>query len=427
MMGFFYYASVFMLGFRGIELKGIKIADLFIVFLFLAMLYRIILKNERLRWNRKFLGLTGLVIAGVLVSLLKVDDFTYAKLDPFRYILVGMFATSIIHYLDSKEKIIKTFKVLLLAGVISAVASLIVFSLWTAGYEGVAPFLHHIETGEAEGRAMPFFYDPNHYGGFLIIPIIVASYFLLTSVDRDDSKNNWLYYLVELVLITALVTTGSRSAVGAVTVAWGAIITFHLITAHWDRLSFETTNRLAKNLILVSLIAAMILLWFGYSQIGKSFEVERYGKVKGGFKTRLQLWSASLIAFGNNPIIGVGTSDFVNEYPRIARRHGFDPETQFFPHNTYIGLLSELGLVGGLSGLLLIAYVFLKGWQNVIRSSGSGLLVILLSLFTAQAAHMFFLSMFHARRLWFVFALIIGASLFIGVETQNKDRGRTLS
>ncbi|MBS3793258.1 O-antigen ligase family protein, partial [Candidatus Bipolaricaulota bacterium] len=139
----------------------------------------------------------------------------------------------------------------------------------------------------------------------------------------------------------------------------------------------------------------------------------------------LQLWSASLIAFSNNPIIGVGTSDFINEYPRIARRHGFDPETQFFPHNTYIGLLAELGLFGGLSGLLLIAFVFVKGWQNVVKSSGSGLSVILLSLFLAQAAHMFFLSMFHARRLWFVFALIIGASLLIGEVIKNKDKGRT--
>jgi len=433
-----YYASVFMLGFRGIEYLGVKIADLFILLVFFLFLYRV-MKGDRIRGDKLFSFFYILIVISVLLSLLHVDDFTFAKLDPFRYLLVGMFSVATIHYVDSKRRLENTFRVLVLSGLIAAVISLLVFSLWISGFEGVAPFLHRIETGETEGRVQALFYDPNHFGGFLILPVFSLLYFILSSLNEGNRAKTLLSYSGTILLGAALVTTGSRSAVGSVVVGWGAVAAFYTARSVRRGLRNDGAKSLLKVIILSSLIVALILLWFGYSEVefitrlagakndstgtGPRSRGPRHGSVKTGLQSRLQLWHAALLAFQDSPIIGVGTSDFIHEYPTLAKEHGFDPTIVNFPHNTFLDLLAELGLIGFLSSLGLLSYLYFIIYRMIRGSPDPVFALTLFSLLLAQSADMFFISMFHGRRLWLVFALITAAGLLV-VKSSSSGSGR---
>ena len=87
-----------------------------------------------------------------------------------------------------------------------------------------------------------------------------------------------------------------------------------------------------------------------------------------------------------NPIIGVGTGDFPNEYNIIHQINSPKMKSTTNPHNMYILLLVQLGLVGTLSMLSIFYYqikISFNSSSKFIRDAGLTLplmfLVLMLS------------------------------------------------
>jgi O-antigen ligase len=60
----------------------------------------------------------------------------------------------------------------------------------------------------------------------------------------------------------------------------------------------------------------------------------------------------------NNPFIGVGTGDFVNEYAKVNQKNSPEVANTTNPHNMYVLILVELGLLGLVSMLSIFYYQF---------------------------------------------------------------------
>ena len=103
-----------------------------------------------------------------------------------------------------------------------------------------------------------------------------------------------------------------------------------------------------------------------------------------GYRIAFALNSWDLIK--ENPLIGVGTGDFPNEYMRINEQYTPNLKTAVNPHNMYALISVQLGLVGLIS-MLSIFYFQIKASfhekNNLYRDLGLALplsfLVIMLS------------------------------------------------
>ncbi len=78
---------------------------------------------------------------------------------------------------------------------------------------------------------------------------------------------------------------------------------------------------------------------------------------------RFQLWRAGLSMIGDYPIFGVGTGNFPNAYGGTYREKD-SANLYWSPHNVFIQIITEMGLVGFTIYILFIASIFLVNKQS---------------------------------------------------------------
>jgi len=81
----------------------------------------------------------------------------------------------------------------------------------------------------------------------------------------------------------------------------------------------------------------------------------------------------SYVLFIENPIIGVGTGDFPEEYKRINKTNSPDVVATVQPHNMYLLVLAQLGIIGLISFLIIFYYqitIALSSQSTLVRHVG---------------------------------------------------------
>jgi O-antigen ligase len=105
-------------------------------------------------------------------------------------------------------------------------------------------------------------------------------------------------------------------------------------------LIWHTRKRL-RNFALVSLLLIPIFLAPGQSAITRLLHPDASDQESSEF--RLELWEAAENSFLNHPFVGVGLGHY---RPLIIRNGGIIYLPFHVAHNTYMGLLADLGLTG---------------------------------------------------------------------------------
>ena len=91
---------------------------------------------------------------------------------------------------------------------------------------------------------------------------------------------------------------------------------------------------------------------------------------------RMVVWQNSLKLIREKPIIGYGTAAFVEAYKgAIAGQSGWQGQVIKDPHNQFLRILVEHGIVGFLIFLLFIGSFFLQPTQDVFRCLGLSVLL----------------------------------------------------
>ena len=174
--------------------------------------------------------------------------------------------------------------------------------------------------------------NPDFFGLKLIIPISLA-------VAAFLAARSWWGRLISFcalaITVLALLLTMSRSALLSMLV---------LIIVFLVRL------RLYRRLMPVILLGSVLLAAMPASFFRR---IQEAGETGGA--GRLDLWKAGLEMFKHYPWVGTGLGNFVIVYQQYA---GYSPKFHGFarnPHNTYLDVLVELGILGLV--LFLIAIV----------------------------------------------------------------------
>jgi O-antigen ligase len=199
------------------------------------------------------------------------------------------------------------------------------------------------------------FTTANSAGSFMILAAFAAIALLseLTKARKSESSphNNYLFAaLAVAIILFGLILTRSKGAIAAFAVA----LAMFVILLNVKRRKFS------KNIILVSVVLAVVVLiplvaWVGLKS----------GKLPGGnsMLVRWQYWKAAAQMITDNPLTGVGPGNFETIYHRYKMPSA--PESVSDPHCFLLSILTQYGPAGLLGFLLFIIVPLLRSSLSV--------------------------------------------------------------
>jgi O-antigen ligase len=249
--------------------------------------------------------------------------------------------------------------------------------------------------------------DANVFAAAIVAAIPLAGGLFL-ALRRPTGRTGLV--LIAVALAAALLASGSRGAIVAAAVA--GVCALILLRQHRRYLA----------LLLVFLLACTIAL---------PVTRERFGELAaGGSAGRDDLSRIALRIARDHPIVGVGLNDFRAENPRYVREPGELDDIELITdqpqvvHNTYLEVLTEMGVVG-LALLLTIAATSVRaGWLASRRFElleDPQLVTLARAVLVALAAALataLFMSNGYDKRLWVMLALPVALA---GVRSRSGE------
>jgi O-antigen ligase len=176
--------------------------------------------------------------------------------------------------------------------------------------------------------------DPNIYGLFLVPAV---------SFIWGVSLKGWARFLILVILIAGLAVSFSRTAWLSTVTAVTATLTLYWLAPRLGKLpSTPVTGLRASFLFLIGLALAAAVPW---RHIWDILVLLNPAAVEG----RIDMSRIGLRYFYHSPILGMGPGNFL-------------PVSMAFTHNSYLSILIEYGLIGGLAWFSLLA---LTGWRGI--------------------------------------------------------------
>jgi O-antigen ligase len=208
--------------------------------------------------------------------------------------------------------------------------------------------------------------NPNDFARMVGFGLLVNLFLLF------DSKARWMRNLVILafpLLLIGLILSKSRGSWLAFLVALVAVF---VVLRKTPKVYLAGLG--VVMMLLVSIVAGFQL---GYFDEGLQERLEQTTDGKDPTAQRTDIWKVGLVLVKNNPVMGVGFNNFhvrFNDY--LSGVHtdvfpGFDKD----PHNVFLSVLGETGLVGFalFGGIFYVLFVAIRRggrtWDNAIATA----------------------------------------------------------
>ncbi len=251
--------------------------------------------------------------------------------------------------------------------------------------------------------------DPNFFALVLLLPLPIA---ILLGFTTKDARARALWMIAAGVNVIALLFTYSRGAIVALALMGVAILqTLHV---RWR------TTVVVAAVAAAILLASLLLLPESFTQ--RFITIEQILPSRdaplhpdSSFQERRLLMNVAWVMFAANPIHGVGIGNYTSRYDDYvgatasAARQYEDPSDLHYPHNLYLEIAAETGLVGLVifAGLLLACFGALREARRRLRESDPPLAMIAVALQIALAGFLVgsvFLHLATPRYLFLLFA-----------------------
>ena len=272
-------------------------------------------------------------------------------------------------------------------------------------------------TGEADGgaRLEGGAGDPNYLAASIVAAAVIAVSLLAL---RISTFGRWLLAAALAVLVVGLVSSGSRGGF----LAAAAALVLSLI-------AFK--NRRASVLAVTALVLGAGALAF-LNVPGAWDRVTDFDDNNG----RSSLWTVGARMWEDAPVTGVGLNNFFTHSGEYIREPGTLEHVQLVveqphvPHNTYLQILAENGIVGLALFLALCGGCLATAVSTARRldaRANFGLATVSRGVIVATAsilAASMFLSAATDKRLWLLLAL--SAALAASTSARSGERSRAL-
>jgi O-antigen ligase len=374
---------VFLIPFNFVfEIGPIPIAaELLKVFVWIPFLIAPAARGRRFISSRHNLWFA--IIAGLIVlSLIRSQDLPFSVKECVRLGSNVGLCYIVINLVDSREKLLQIFRVL--AASTFLVACYGFYQFMIQGYGPLFWIVNpRIDTSFAHGRftfwpwrgrmisVLTSEMELGHYFN-LCLPVAVVLW--LTEGKRHLSSK---WFLVILTMLAGLLLTFTFSAWGALVAATCGLILLLDRKRRW---------KLIFTAALTFTISAVMLF---YGPFRPFVESKMFGNSVGSFEwdlfTRFDSWLFAVKTWWSHPLIGVGIGNYqILEYAHELVHSPWGPSGSS-PHETYLYLLAEMGLIG----LICMLVILLKTiWTNIRLRKDPQLGLIALALAFALVTNM---------------------------------------
>ena len=242
----------------------------------------------------------------------------------------------------------------------------------------------------SHGRAIGIFENPNELALFTLALIAVALAALIGG--REVYARPWIAAVALALAVVTLVATGSRS--GEASFAFGAVALAAMLSR----------RRMPIALVALALIVA----------VGASLAADRRHNPAEN-ASRLAAWQAGIRTVALFPLTGVGVGAYVRFYPYVRAPDAPGPQNPiaYDPHDFYLAVASEAGLVG-LVALGWTIFTFAREARQMLRSApapGRRFMLCVLAGLIAVGIDLLFNAFALAIVLWaFLAAFLVGAA-----------------
>ena len=212
------------------------------------------------------------------------------------------------------------------------------------------------------GRSDLRLQQPNNTAGFVNLILIISLAAIIQKKDSEQKPWAWLGLGSSLIILWF---TGSRGGMIAGMIGLAVVL---LISWLDDPGVFKYPGLVAVG----DLVGSGLFIYTGF--LNRAAAV--FTDASTTITTRFEIWDFGLDLFKNNKLLGSGINTFY--YQVLAVNPAADPVQWIHPHSLYIKILAERGLVGLLTGslLLLIILYSLFLYANNTKLKAVGLAVV---------------------------------------------------
>lgn len=189
------------------------------------------------------------------------------------------------------------------------------------------------------------FDSPNGFGAWIVVMLLLA----VSLACFSENKKRHLLWILICPLIFCLVSTYSRGA-------WAA---------GFLSLMFLGLIR-SKKLFVIAVLLILILPFIAPASVKQ--RADSIMKISRTNTDRFTLWQEALNITRDFPLLGSG----INTYASVAPRYKLTEATGVYPHNSYLQMSAESGILGVGAFLWILAALFKTSLGNIKRG-GSGL------------------------------------------------------
>jgi O-antigen ligase len=271
--------------------------------------------------------------------------------------------------------------------------------LFIIAFSGVIVFtlINHSQYGldnqmMAHKAAAPFFKDHTSYGATLgfILPVLVA---LFLFIKRGDMNIRFLMILLILLFLFATVVSYTRATWISILASAGIWALIKL------KLRFEFV--LIGAVIVIGIffsIRTELMIQLEQNRVESSGEISEHVQSISNISTdqsnleRINRWSCAYRMWKDKPLFGFGPGTYQFEYGPYQRsyektRISTDFGTRGNAHSEYLGPLSESGIFGLLSMLLVIGTTFYTGIRVYLSSKRRSIKIFSLAVLTGLSSY----------------------------------------
>lgn len=239
-------------------------------------------------------------------------------------------------------------------------------------------------------RAISFFAHANAYGLF-VTPIL--AWLIPDAVQKlrgqVSGNKEYLYALAWFIGAAGVFLSLSRGAWLGLALAAGVYV---LVSANKKMI----IGFAVAGLVLAGVVAAVPNLRY---RVLLPFHGEKSAVA------RLSLWDTGMEMVRDNPILGKGINGFSENWDR----YNTDPNLEHynFPHNIFLNFWVDLGLLGALSMMAILALAAARGFMRRVNPAALGIMLVVIAI----VAHGLIDIPYLKNDLALVFWLLLAASL----------------
>ena len=331
--------------------SGPFLSDLCVVLVCIFFLTNIFLNKEYNFFNNKFFIIFSIFFAYLVInSLIKFYDYNNIR-SSVGYIRLGIFALGVAYFIEKEKKLLKwVFLVFLICFII----------LITDGYIQYFFKINIIGTPVdlPSGRIRFLFNDEYILGSFIsrLFPIFLGlSFIIFKNKKKKIIPISILFVFVEVLIFLS----GERTA-----------FFYNTLAALFIIIMINNFKKIRLITLLMSFF--IIVLISAYDDTAKKRVWDHTINQIGINSSKLNIFSnihqshylSAYRMFLDNKLMGVGIRNYRNfcHNPKYIT-HYYSCTTH--PHNTYVQLLSETGIIGFSFGLILFCYFVFKMFSHL--------------------------------------------------------------